>query len=189
MRALMLEPPEELLAERHRKGADRRDEVWDGVLHMVPPPTGLHQWAASHLYDALGPIARGQGLEITYETGLFRAGTGDRDYRVPDIAIFRPENFSLERGLEGRAELVVEVLSPGDESREKFGFYATCGIAEVLLVEPKTREFELYVLRSSSYFILKDEHGAAHSSVLGVTFSRVDGPKLRVSTSSGFTDV
>jgi len=185
----MLEPPEELLAERRRKGADRWDEVWDGVIHMVPPPTGWHQWVGTHLYDALGPVARGLGLEITYETGLFRSGSGDRDYRVPDIAVYRIEQFSGERGIEGRAELVVEVLSPGDESREKFGFYATCGIPEVLLVDPKTREPELYVLRNGGYFILKDERGAAHSSVLDVTFTRVDGPKLRVSTPSGSTDI
>lgn len=34
----MLEVPEGLLAERARLGHDRFDEMWEGVLHMVPPP-------------------------------------------------------------------------------------------------------------------------------------------------------
>jgi hypothetical protein len=32
-----------MLDERRRLGQDVRDEMWDGVLHMVPPPGGAHQ--------------------------------------------------------------------------------------------------------------------------------------------------
>jgi hypothetical protein len=41
-RAVWLEPSTELLEHRHRKGLDRFDEVWEGVLHMVPPPAFEH---------------------------------------------------------------------------------------------------------------------------------------------------
>ena len=43
MRAVMLDVPESLLDERRRQGLDVFDEVWEGVLHMVPPPSGEHQ--------------------------------------------------------------------------------------------------------------------------------------------------
>jgi hypothetical protein len=39
----MLEAPQALLDERRRLGLDRRDEMWDGVLHVVPPPKDAHQ--------------------------------------------------------------------------------------------------------------------------------------------------
>ena len=39
----MLDVPESLLDERRRLGLDVFDEVWEGVLHMVPPPSGEHQ--------------------------------------------------------------------------------------------------------------------------------------------------
>ena len=39
----MLDVPESLLDERRRQGLDVFDEVWEGVLHMVPPPSGEHQ--------------------------------------------------------------------------------------------------------------------------------------------------
>lgn len=185
----MLEPPEELLAERRRKGADRWDEVWDGVIHMVPPPSSAHQFFATDLVLALAPSVKALGLKIAEQMGVFRPGTGDRDYRQPDLVVCRSEHVS-PRGVEGKAEFVVEVLSPADESREKFGFFAACGISEVLLIDPKTREFEHYVLRGGQYLAaLPDDRGAVRSPVLGVTFSLVEGPKLRVSTASGFTDV
>ena len=40
MRVLMLEAPQAMLDERRRLGHAVRDEMWDGVLHMVPPPGG-----------------------------------------------------------------------------------------------------------------------------------------------------
>jgi hypothetical protein len=43
MRVLMLEAPQWLLDERRRLGQDVRDEVWDGVVHMVPLPNDAHQ--------------------------------------------------------------------------------------------------------------------------------------------------
>ena len=33
----------DVLDDRRRRGADRWDEMWDGVLHMVPPPGSDHQ--------------------------------------------------------------------------------------------------------------------------------------------------
>jgi hypothetical protein len=46
MRVVMLEAPQEvqaMLAERRKLGLDGRDEMRDGVLHMVPPAGGPHQ--------------------------------------------------------------------------------------------------------------------------------------------------
>ena len=39
----MLEVHEALIAERRRLGHDRFDEMWEGVLHMVPSPGFGHQ--------------------------------------------------------------------------------------------------------------------------------------------------
>src|SRR4026208_2070886 len=97
MRAVMLEVPEALLEQRRRSGADRWDEVWEGVLHMVPPPSYPHQRFGTRLVAALVPIASALGLESCYETGHYRA---DSDYRQPDLLFARPEHFT-HRGLEG----------------------------------------------------------------------------------------
>jgi hypothetical protein len=39
MRAVVLEMDERALNERERLGLDRRDEMREGVLHLVPPPS------------------------------------------------------------------------------------------------------------------------------------------------------
>jgi hypothetical protein len=41
VRVLFIEAPQAMLDERRRLGLDRRDEMWDGVLHVVPLPSVL----------------------------------------------------------------------------------------------------------------------------------------------------
>ena len=136
MKAVLLEIPEPMqqwMVERARLGHDQFDEMWDGVLHMVPPPSAGHQLRGSRLIEIIGPLARERGWHAAYETGVFRPQRDD-DYRQPDIAIWEPEAGSA-RGVEGRAELVIEIRSPNDESWEKLPFFAEMGIPEVLIIE------------------------------------------------------
>src|SRR3954451_21332658 len=119
MRAVMLEIPESLLAERRSRGVDRWDEMWEGVLHLVPQPTSWHQGFGAGLILALGPRAKALGLGVYYETALYRT---DEDYRVPDLAFVLPSQRA-KRGIERGAELLVEILSPNDESYDKLPFY------------------------------------------------------------------
>jgi hypothetical protein len=53
VRTLVLDPlPPELTAlleRRERLGLDRKDEVWEGVLHVVPSPSGRHGDLAAQL--------------------------------------------------------------------------------------------------------------------------------------------
>jgi Uma2 family endonuclease len=185
MRAVMLRAPEELLSERRRRGTDRWDEVWEGVLHMVPPPSFSHQQFGSELLAVLRPLARRLGLDLTYETGIFKPGQGEGDYRVPDLVCSKPAQRSA-RGIEGRAELVVEILSPDDESRDKLAFYASLGVPEVWLVDPDTRVLELHVLHGGTFQVAPpDEHGAVRSAVLELTLGRMAGPRLLVTWSDG----
>jgi Uma2 family endonuclease len=184
MRAVLLEVPEAMLAERRRLELDERDEVWNGVLHMVPPAGGPHQRLGSELLQVLAPLSKRRGLVASYETGLFR--TAD-DYRVPDQLYCRPEHES-ERGAEG-AELVVEIRSKGDETYEKIDFYAGLGVREMLIVHPDGRWVEL--LRAVGVRLLPvsgDAEGGVRSDVLGAQFATVEG-RLRITWEDGVADV
>jgi Uma2 family endonuclease len=184
MRALMLEVPEHLLQERHRLGHDRRDEMWEGVLHMVPQPLSHHQRGGALLLNALLPAATARDLWAAYETSVFRPGVGDSDYRVPDLVVARPE-FVSERGIEGRAELVVEIVSPGDESRDKLPFYAEVGCQEVLLVDRDTLELELHVRGEAR----PHGDGPVQLESVGVRIERVEGPALLVTWGDTRTEI
>ena len=171
MRAVFVEAPEQVLAERRRLGLDERDEMWDGVVHVVPPAGGPHQRLGSRLLMALGPRAEALGLVPSYETGLFRAAD---DYRVPDLLFCRPASVS-DRGAEG-AELVVELRSPGDETYAKLDFYAAVGVRELLVVHPDDRRVELFrAVEQRLLPVSADAEGALTCDVLGVRFATAAG--------------
>jgi Uma2 family endonuclease len=189
MRAVLVDAPKSLLEERRRRGLDVFDEVWDGILHMVPPPSTEHQRLGSRLHLTLGPIAASRGFEPFYESGVFDPAAGDSNYRVPDLAFARPEDIS-KRGIEGKAALVIEILSPGDETRDKLPFYAAVGVAEIWIVDPATRQCELYVLRGQRYHAaLPGDDGSVRSPALAVSLATVAGPRLRIAWSGGDVEI
>ena len=97
MRAVVLRPSEDWLEERRRLGHDAFDEVWNGVLHVVPPPSYWHQDVGTKLLVLLVPVAERLGLRATYETGVFRVGAEKLDYRQPDLVVARPEHGRARR--------------------------------------------------------------------------------------------
>jgi len=129
-------PPvlEQWLGERRRLGLDRRDEVWEGVLHVVAP------YASSghgELEDQIGRLlydpAKAAGL---VPGGRFILGDPD-DYRIPDGGYHWQRPYGA--AWVPTAALVVEIRSPGDETDAKFGFYAARRVAEVIVVDPAQR--------------------------------------------------
>jgi len=189
MRAVVLDVPEDMLEERRRKGHDVWDEVWEGVLHMVPPPSGLHQRFGTELGAVLLTLAKAKGLVASHETGLFRPGGGESDYRVADLVVCRPENATA-RGVEGRAELVVELRSPGDESYEKLPFYADLAVQEVLVIDPESCQVELFALAPGGLeAVATDASSSVSTAALGITLTPVDGPALRLAWDGGQAEV
>lgn len=183
----MLEVPESILVERRMTGADRRDEMWDGELHMVPPASDRHQDVSGQLFLTLAPLAKDRGLLARIELGLFRPGV-DNDYRVPDQMYARPEVRS-ERGIEGPASLVVEILSPHDETYAKLGFFGSIGVAEVLVIDPKSMTVELFTNRDGAVVPVAPAADGVHTiSSLGVTVHTVDG-RLRIAWDGGSADI
>jgi Uma2 family endonuclease len=108
---------------------------------------------------------------------------------VPDMVVSTPEQ-RRKRGVVGSAELVVEILSPHDETYEKLPFYESLGVKEVLVIDPETRKVELFVLRTKRLRKAKpDREGRVRSKVLDVRFSTKRGPKLRVEANAQTSDI
>jgi Uma2 family endonuclease len=184
MKVLILDAPQHMLDERRRLGLDGRDEMWDGVLHMVPPAGDRHQGLGAAFLVAVAPLAESRGLVSRYETGLFHA---DDDYRVPDLLFRRPDQGS-ERGAEG-AELVVEIRSPNDETYVKLPFYAQIGVREVLVLHPEDRRVELFrPVAGQMLPVTADASGGLRCEVLGIWLLTVD-QKLRIAWDSGSAEV
>jgi Uma2 family endonuclease len=136
MRTLLPDPPpaefEELLERRRLCGADVYDEVWGGVLHMNPMAHGRHAMIQAQLLELFGPLGREAGLTAL---GNFNLGERD-DYRIPDGGLQRPGPGALYYET---AALVIEIVSPGDETWDKLAFYAAHRVDELLIVDPEAR--------------------------------------------------
>ncbi|MEO5678761.1 MAG: Uma2 family endonuclease [Acidimicrobiales bacterium] len=125
------------LERRRALGQDRFDEVWEGEYHVAPEAHGRHGDVAHQLARLLHPHARAAGLR---GSGPLNLGTKD-DYRVPDQAYLRQRATEVWNPA---ATIVVEIVSPGDESYAKLGFYHRLGVEEVLIVDPLRHAVEWY---------------------------------------------
>lgn len=132
-------PPElERLIERRRElGIDLFDEVWEGSYHVAPAPSAAHAYLDDVLAVLLHRYARAAGL---IGTGPFNLGRPD-DFRVPDRGLHR----GRPRGTwVATAALVVEILSPDDETYEKFAFYASHEVDELLVADAAAKAVGLW---------------------------------------------
>jgi Uma2 family endonuclease len=139
---------EALLARRRDLGQDLYDEVWDGVLHMNPAPAGRHGQIDRQLAVILTPLARAAGLT---STGTFNLGI-DGDYRVPDGGLHRDWRDQVWYGT---AALVIEIVSPEDETWNTLDFYAAHGVEELLIVDPGEQTVSWMGLERGEYKHLK----------------------------------
>jgi Uma2 family endonuclease len=150
MRTLLPDPaPAELqalLERRKRLGQDRKDEVWEGVLHVVPAPAHRHARLAQQLAVILDAPARVAGLEPTIAE--FNLGDSKDNFRVPDGGLHRPGAAEMWHPT---AALILEILSPGDEAWEKLPFYAAHHVDEILIVDPDTHQVHWLGLIGDSY--------------------------------------
>jgi folate-binding protein YgfZ len=146
MRALVLDPPTAWLERRRHSGLDRLDEVWDGVMHMVPAPSGQHAYLAQQLAELLAQPARAAGLVPAMHE--FNLGESEEDFRVPDGGLHRGIPLSTWHPT---APLVVEIVSPNDESWEKLPFYAAHDVDEMLIIDPRERTVSWLGLAGGEY--------------------------------------
>lgn len=144
---------EGFLELRRRRGLDVFDEVWDGTLHMNPGPSEAHADVQLQVALVLHPLTAARSLRAVGPTNL---GQGDGDFRVPDLMV-RPT--TAVRGVFAQdAVMVVEIVSPSDESYRKFDFYRRHQVQEVLVVDPQRRTVELFGYRGEQVVELTRSH-------------------------------
>ncbi len=159
--------------DRVRLGLDRRDELWEGVYHVVPVPNGEHQFVATRLAKMLDAQAVRRRLgEIRWEQGIKDQSRLGRDYRVPEWIFLRRRaaRWGEDGYVEGEADAVCEVLSPHDDTWKKKPFYERMGVKELLVVDPKPRRVWLFQLVDGRYVEAPPKRGWVTSAALKASF-------------------
>jgi len=147
----------EWIARRRAMRQDLHDEVWHGEYHMAPAAHNYHGLLAAELALVLREHAARRGLVVGT---AFNLGDGVDNFRVPDLGVHRE---LLDLVWVPTAAMVVEVVSPDDESWLKFDHYAAHGVDEVLIADPWERTLDLFVLADGRY------ERAQRSAVLDVS--------------------
>lgn len=130
-----------------------RYELLRGEIVIVPAPTEPHQRVVRNLGYALWEFVRDKGLGWVYFTPLdVVLGEGEGIEVVqPDLVFISRERKEIikREEIRGAPDLVVEVLSPGTEERDrhyKKTLYARHGVREYWIVDPEGKAVEVYTL-------------------------------------------
>lgn len=132
---------------------DKRYEILDGDLFMVPAPGIKHQ----RLSIALSAVL----LKKLSRFGTVLAAPCDvlfsrEDIVQPDILFVRKERSGIigDLNIQGSPDLVVEILSPGTRQRDleaKRKIYSKFGVSEYWIVDPEAETIEVLVWSEIGY--------------------------------------
>ncbi len=198
MATLVIDPfvEQQIRSQRAEWGADRFDEVWEGIYIMTPVPNLEHQDISTGLSTILRIIIQWAGLGTVYqEINVSDRERGwEQNYRVPDVAVVLNGTQAKFCGTHycGGPDFLVEIISPDDRSREKLQFYAGIGVAELMLIDRHPWRLELYRLEYGELRLKgtsqPDDASVISSNVLPLSFRLVPGdarPQVEVTHRDG----
>jgi Uma2 family endonuclease len=145
-----------------------RCELLFGRLYLLPSPALEHQTVAvqlvvhfQQLADALGGRAYVAPLDVAL---------ADHSVVQPDVIYVSPRRLDvLQRRIEGAPDLVIEILSPGTERRdrrEKLDLYAQSGVQEYWLADWTKRHFDFLVNEGGRFTVALPVAGVYRSEKL-----------------------
>ena len=130
---------------------EKRYELIDGELHVVPSSTPRHQRAAIRLSTAMEEFVRRRELGEVFAAPL-DVVLSDQDVLQPALMFISGDRAAIvaEQNVQGPPDLVVEILSPATAERDrtvKRVIYARYGVREYWTADPEARTIE--VLKAS----------------------------------------
>lgn len=126
-------------------------EIIAGEVVMMAPPAIRHVQVAGNIYRIFSNFLRHRrcrafpdGMALYFEDG---------DMFIPDGMIVCDKSKIRADGVHGAPDLVVEVLSPSSVNRDrgvKKAAYERIGVREYWIVNPLSKEIEVYRQKESS---------------------------------------
>ena len=138
---------------------DKRYEIIDGEVHMVPSPGEAHQDVCANLAFVLRVFVKENALGKVYFAPL-DVVFSEIDVVQLDIMFISKERLNIitERNIQGAPDLIVEIISPSSEYRDrviKRKLYSKYGVKEYWLVDPEKKEIEVMALGESGLETVK----------------------------------
>ena len=142
-------------------GTNKRYELVNGELLLMPPASFLHSDIIDFIADLIRAVAHENKLNLKIKTGDVGVRTGIDSSRIPDLCVIDGQVWKSYRRdksavIEDGVMLAVEVVSPGSEQiardyTEKAIEYQNTGIPEYWIVDPIEQKITVGVLDKGSY--------------------------------------
>jgi len=134
---------------------DKRYEILDGELCVVPAPNIRHQRVGLRLRLALYLYAQSRGLGEVFDSPC-DVVLSEENVVQPDILFVRSQRSHIvgPANVRGTPDLAVEILSPSRRSTDleiKRKIYARFGVQEYWIVDPDAATVEVLVWGESGY--------------------------------------
>ena len=134
---------------------DKRYEILDGELCVVPAPNIRHQTIGLNLKVALCRHAKNNRLGLILDAPCDIVLSQDTVVQ-PDVVFVSSERLSIvgAANISGPPDLVIEILSPGTRIRDleiKRKLYARFGVREYWIVDPEAETVEVLCWTEAGY--------------------------------------
>jgi len=130
--------------------AEKRYELLEGELVMVPSPKEYHQRISGKLEFLLRAFVQDHALGVVYDAP-FDVVLSEETVVQPEIIFISKERLDIitEDNVRGAPDLVIEILSEATAERDRIAkrlLYAKYGVKEYWLVDPQTKSIEVLQL-------------------------------------------
>ena len=160
---------------------DTLAEWVDGEVMMTSPASRRHQEISGFVHTLLSFYVTIHDLgRVLFAPFQVKLGP-DLPGREPDLLFVANEHLDRlkETYLDGPPDLVIEIVSPESQRRdrgEKFYEYEAAGVGEYWLIDPQRRQAEFYRPGQDGFYrpVPPDAEGVYHSAVLPGFWLRVE---------------
>jgi Uma2 family endonuclease len=136
---------------------DVHAEWVEGEVVLMTPVSRKHQELVGFLLNVIGVLVNARKLgKVFFEPFQMKTGR-ELPGRAPDILFLSNQNLGRlkDQYLDGPADLVIEIVSPGSRARDrkqKFKEYQAGEVREYWILDPERKSAEFYQLDKAGKF-------------------------------------
>ncbi|MDQ0965000.1 Uma2 family endonuclease [Flavobacterium sp. W4I14] len=141
---------------------EERLEIIKGyIFKMSPAPSRIHQKISGRIFNPIYNVFNSHKCEVyaaPFDVRLARKNVDDKEVFTvvqPDIVVICDPTKLDKRGCIGAPDIVVEILSPGNNKKElinKYEVYEEAGVKEYWIVSSSEKTFFRYILDNNGKF-------------------------------------
>jgi Uma2 family endonuclease len=140
---------------------ERLELIKGYIFKMSPAPSRIHQKISGRIFNPIYNALNSHTCEVysaPFDVRLARKNVDDKEVFTvvqPDIVVICDQTKLDKRGCIGAPDIVVEILSPGNNKKElinKYEVYEEAGVKEYWIVSPSEKTFFRYILDDNGKF-------------------------------------